>query len=180
MAKSPNRYSTRPLPTINEQLVDMQLPTSKHSEDPTSKATGVEETTATINITWKSLFNFTKGSDWFVLASGIVLVVISGGAKPVSTIFLGRIFDDLTSFGAHAETSGTLLANVSKSCLILTLLGLGASVVNSAFFAVWLIFGERQTRRMRKDMFKGMMEKEMEWFDLRTDGVSSLLVRIHS
>lgn len=130
--------------------------------------------------TWRSLFLFMERRHLFILIPGLSLTAVSGAAKPVSTIFLGRIFDELAAFGRVPNHEDDLLSNVSKWCLALTILGAGATVVNSCFFILWLRYGETQARCARQKLFAGMLAKEMEWYDMRSDGVSSLLVRIET
>jgi len=115
-----------------------------------------------------------------ILIPASFLAILAGVLKPTISIFLGRIFDDLAAFGSGTTAGGQLLTDVSRWCIALTALGLAAWLVNGGFFALWLVFGELQVKSVREKMFKGMLEKEMAWYDLRSDGIASLLNRIQT
>ncbi|KUJ18851.1 P-loop containing nucleoside triphosphate hydrolase protein [Mollisia scopiformis] len=42
------------------------------------------------------------------------------------------------------------------------------------------MFGELQAKSLRLQMFEGMLDKNMEWYDLRQDGVGALMIRIQT
>jgi ATP-binding cassette, subfamily B (MDR/TAP), member 1 len=129
---------------------------------------------------FSSIFAFTHKKNLAVLIPALLLTTIGGAIKPAITIFLGHIFDELASFGSGSTTGDELLKNVSIWCIALTGLGIATMVVNGGFFSLWLVFGEIQARSVRDEAFLSMLEKEMEWYDLRADGVGSLLVRIQT
>lgn len=127
-----------------------------------------------------SIFAFTNKKDFTVLIPALLLTTLAGAVKPTITIFLGRIFDELSSFGAGSTTKNELLQNVSVWSIALACLGISTIVVNGGFFSLWLIFGEMQARSVRDKAFISMLGKEIEWYDLREDGIGSLLVRIQT
>jgi ATP-binding cassette subfamily B (MDR/TAP) protein 1 len=43
-----------------------------------------------------------------------------------------------------------------------------------------MAFGELQARTARREIFDSMLEKEMEWYDSREDGIGSLLIRLQT
>lgn len=131
-------------------------------------------------ITWRSIFNFTTREHLSVQLSAFVLAIISGALKPIMAIFLGYIFDDMAAFGADHSTKAHLLKSISVWCVALTALGIGKMVFNGAFFGLWMLFGELQAKSVRDKLFVGMLKKEMEWYDSRKNGTSSLLVRIQT
>jgi ATP-binding cassette, subfamily B (MDR/TAP), member 1 len=129
---------------------------------------------------FSSIFAFTHKKHLAVLIPALLLTTVAGAIKPAITIFLGRIFDELASFGSGSTTEDEFLKNVSIWCISLTGLGIATMVVNGGFFSLWLVFGEMQARSLRDKAFRSMLEKEMEWYDLRKDGIGSLLVRIQT
>lgn len=129
---------------------------------------------------FSSMFAFTDKRHLTVLIPAILLTLIAGAIKPVITVFLGCIFDELASFGSGSIAGEQLLQSVSIWCIALTGLGIATMLVNGGFFGLWLVFGEMQARSVRQKSFLSMLEKEMEWYDLRADGIGSLLVRIQT
>lgn len=128
----------------------------------------------------KSLFAFTNIKHLAVLIPAILLTILAGALKPAITILLGCVFDELSSFGAGNATGNKLQQNVSIWCIALTGLGVATMVVNGVFFSLWMVFGEMQARSVRDKAFVSMLEKEMEWYDLRAEGIGPLLVRIQT
>jgi hypothetical protein len=142
--------------------------------------TGRELNCGTHRISFSSMFAFTNRKDLKVLIPAVLLTIIAGAMKPAITIFLGQIFEDLASFGSGSITGDELLKSVSLWCTALTGLGVATMLVNGGFFGLWLIFGEMQAKTVRDRSFLCMLEKDMEWYDLREDGIGSLLVRIQT
>lgn len=133
-----------------------------------------------LKLSWRALFHFTSKKDIFIAAPGIFFIVIAGALKPTMAIFLGRIFNEMAAYGGGATTSEQLMKDVSTWCIALTGLAFATWLFNSSFFALSLLFGERQAMNARERLFVGMLRKEMEWYDLRTDGIASLLIRIQT
>jgi ATP-binding cassette, subfamily B (MDR/TAP), member 1 len=127
-----------------------------------------------------SIFAFTTKKHLLILFPAILLATVAGAIRPVLAIFLGYIFDELLSFGAGDSTESDLLHNVSTWTVAITGVGVATFLTNGAFFSLWLIFGEMQARSVRDMAFVSMLGKEMDWYDLRTDGIGSLLIRIQT
>lgn len=133
-----------------------------------------------LNITWKSSFSFMRREDLPLLTASVISAAIAGATKPAIAIFLGRIFNILSSYALGEITQSQLLHNISIWSLALTALGCAVWSFNSLFFSLWLLFGESQARTLRAKLFTGLLAKDMAWYELRVDGVSSLLVRIQT
>jgi len=123
---------------------------------------------------------FTHKKHLVVLIPALVLTTVAGAIKPAITIFLGRIFDELANFSAGSITGDELFENVSTWCIALTGLGIATMLVNGGFFSLWMVFGEMQARSVRDKAFVSLEKKDIEWYDLRVDGIGSLLVRIQT
>ena len=126
---------------------------------------------------WRALFSFTSRSHIFVLSCAITASVSSGIVIPALAIFLGKIFDLFTTFGAGAITGPELVRRVSKYGIYLVGLGFASGVLNSTFFGFWLLFGELQAKAARSELFAGMLARDLEWYDMREDGVETLISR---
>lgn len=130
--------------------------------------------------TWRSLFIFTTRRNVGGLVIAVIMSVAAGVTKPVAAIFFGNIITQLTNFGAGTTTGEDMLHEISKWCIALTVLGCYSTVVQTIFFSSWVLFGETQAQNARNSMFTGMLRKDMEWFDLREDGVGPLAIRIQT
>lgn len=133
-----------------------------------------------IKSSFKSLFTFTTKKHISNIVPCIIFAIISGVLKPISAIFYGNIFGTLTNFGAGVLTAQETLQQVSKWCIAITILGGAVWLFEGLFLCSWMVFGELQARSVREKLFAGMLEKDLEWFDLRKDGIGSLLIRIET
>jgi ATP-binding cassette subfamily B (MDR/TAP) protein 1 len=114
------------------------------------------------------------------LVAGLVTAVLSGALKTSMSIVLGKIFAVIAQFGSSQLTGAETLAQISSWCVLLTVVGGAGWLVNFAFLFSWIAYSELQARNIRSRMFRGLLKKEMEWFDGQQDGVASLLVRIQT
>jgi ATP-binding cassette subfamily B (MDR/TAP) protein 1 len=110
----------------------------------------------------------------------LVASIFAGLIRPTAAILFGKLFNALTDHGGGNMDAKEMLHEVSMWCIGLTVLGAGTLIVEGVFFSLWLLFGELQAKCVRQMMFSGMLEKSMEWYDLREDGIASLLNRIET
>ncbi len=129
---------------------------------------------------WRSLFNFTTKKHSVTLLFAIILSIASGIIVPALAIFLGGIFDSFTAFGAGTVSGTLLMKDVSKDAIALVGLGSAGWFLNGGYFMLWLVFGELQAKNVRDKLFDGMLEKDMEWYDMRRNGVGALLPRFQT
>lgn len=129
---------------------------------------------------WGSLFNFTAKSHLFPLLAALALSVASGIIIPALAHFLGKVFDSFTAFGAGAISGSGLIRKVSKNAIALAGLGCASWLLNGCYFMAWLVFGELQARSVRDRLFDGMLQKDMEWYDMREAGVGALMPRLQT
>ena len=129
---------------------------------------------------WRSLFYFTSSSHSFTLAAALILSVAAGVIIPILAFLLGKVFDLFTKFGANELSGPDLVKRISTYALALVALGSGSGLLNAGFLMTWLIFGEMQAKSVRHKLFASMLEKEMEWYDLRRAGVDALITRFQT
>lgn len=127
---------------------------------------------------WKALFNFTTRAHVFPLAIGLSLSVASGVVIPALAYFLGKIFDIFSSYATGSISASDLTRRVSTSGIELVGLGSLSWLLNGGFFMFWLCFGELQAKAVRNKLFGGMLQKDMEWFDMRKAGVNAMIPRL--
>ncbi|MCJ1292429.1 hypothetical protein MMC34_003979 [Xylographa carneopallida] len=129
---------------------------------------------------WISLFNFTSKAHILPLAVAACLSVSSGIVIPALAIFLGKIFDTFTDYGAGTISGSDLTKQTSLNGLYLLGLGSVSWILNGSFFMFWLLFGELQARHIREMLFDGMLQKEMAWYDMRKSGVNAMIPRLQT
>ncbi len=129
---------------------------------------------------WRSLFVFVTRKQISSILIPLVSTSISALIKPASAIFFGKIFTNLTQFGAGVLGSQDTLDNITLWVIALVCLAAVAWVIEAIFLSSWMIFGEIQAKKAREQLFIGMLDKEMQWYDLRQDGIGSLLIRIQT
>ena len=129
---------------------------------------------------WTSLFNFTSKSHLFPLLAALALSIATGIIVPALALFLGQVFDSFTAFGAGAISGSTLVRKVSKNAIALAGLGCASWLLNGCYFMAWLVFGELQAKSVRNKLFDGMLQKDMEWYDMRKAGVGALIPRLQT
>jgi ATP-binding cassette subfamily B (MDR/TAP) protein 1 len=128
----------------------------------------------------RSLFSFTTKNHVFDLVCCVVSGILSGALKPISSIFYGNIFGALTNYGAGVLTGRETLHTVSIWCIAITALGVATWLSEGIFLCSWMVFGELQAKSVREKMFMGLLSKDIQWYDLRRDGIGSLLIRIET
>ena len=133
-----------------------------------------------VQASWKSLFNFTTKAHYIPLCLGLLLSVCSGIIIPALALLLGRIFDSFTDFGAGRLSGPGLISRVSQNATYLAALGSASWLLNGSYFMFWLVFGELQAKSVRDKLFNGMLQKDMEWYDLRKAGVGALIPRLQT
>ncbi len=141
--------------------------------DPASNLSGTKPS-------WRSLFIFTTRSHSAAIVIALVSTFLSALLKPASAIFFGKIFSALTKFGLGASSGQDTVREIARWCIALVGLGGAAWLVEGTFLSSWMVFGELQAKSVREQMFIGMLDKEMGWYDLRDDGIGSLLIRIQT
>ena len=142
--------------------------------------TDEEESNVAKHTSWRSLFNFTSTTDALPLLLGLILSISAGIVNPTLAIFLGKIFDLFTKFGAGEISGPDLVEKISTNTIVLAGLGTASGLLHAGYFMLWLVFGELQAKHVRERLFDGMLEKDMGWFDMRTDGIDTLVSRLQS
>ncbi|KAL1634321.1 ATP-dependent permease [Neofusicoccum ribis] len=127
---------------------------------------------------WKDLFNFMtrKHTPIFVLA--FILSIVCGMAGPANAYILGKVFDQFSKHAAGSITGEKMKEEVSKYCIYLVGLAAGNCLLNSVYFATWILFGETQARSARERVFAALLRRNMTWYDQRKNGVAAMVPRL--
>jgi ATP-binding cassette subfamily B (MDR/TAP) protein 1 len=151
------------------------------SQNSPGKLQTVEKVDSTkIQPSWRSLFAFTTRADCISMVCSGAGSFLTGVLKPTAAIFFGQIFSVLTEFGGGTLDAKDMLHGISIWCIALTALGISVWFTEGIFFSSWIIFGENQAKVVREKTFAALLDKEQEWYDLRDDGIGSLLIRIQT
>ena len=135
---------------------------------------------AIVHARWRALFNFTTRAHILPLSVGVLLSIASGIIIPALALFLGRVFDSFTDFGAGRISGSELIKKVSQNAIYIVALGSASWLLNGSYYMFWLIFGELQAKSVRDKLFSGMLQKDMEWYDTRKAGISAMIPRLQT
>lgn len=122
-----------------------------------------------------SLFNFTTANLVLTLALATFLALLAGIIMPLFAVVLGNLFNDFMLFGAGTVSSQTLLDQVVSGCVQLAGLGVANWVLNGSYFLFFIVFGEQQAASARGEIFQGLLEREIEWFEGQENGTAAFL-----
>ncbi|KAI5803723.1 P-loop containing nucleoside triphosphate hydrolase protein [Geopyxis carbonaria] len=124
---------------------------------------------------WSCLFAFVGRHHWIVLATTIVLSILSGLILPAMSILMGRIFGAFSKLGSGQLTATKFVDEVKIHVMGLMILGFVSWILRSSFFAAWLFFGELQSRAVKAVLFRKLIDKDLEWYENQRNGLSALL-----
>lgn len=123
---------------------------------------------------WKALFFFTTKAHLTCFSTAMAFAILSGLASPAAALLTGKAFQGFASVADGNE----LVKKETKYVFYLLGIGLGSWLLHFVFFAAWVAFGELQANNARDRLFNGMLVKEIEWYDLRKNGVGALIPRL--
>ena len=127
---------------------------------------------------WRALLYFTSVSHIAPFALALFFSISAGFIIPIMSIYTGKIFDRFSDFGAGHLTGREFVSKVYIDSMALCVLGGASGALNGAFYTTWLVFGELQARTSRERLFNGLLEKELEWYDMRISGAGALISRL--
>ncbi|KAK3075923.1 ATP-dependent permease [Teratosphaeriaceae sp. CCFEE 6253] len=129
---------------------------------------------------WKALFFFTTKANLPVLIAGVTCSVIAGAASPIQLYLTGKLFEGFTSYASGAWTAEELMHEQTKYVIYLVAVAGATWLFFSLEFMLWLAFGELQAKSARDRLFHGLLEKDIEWYDMRKNGIGALLPRLQA
>lgn len=132
------------------------------------------------NPSWRSMLHFTLRIHFIPLVVALILTALSGVIIPAVAIILGKAFDAFAQYGSNKITGPDLVEQISWYAVALTVLGGASGILNGGFFTIWISFGELQAKSAREQLFNEMLEKEIEWYDLRKAGINTLISRLQT
>jgi ATP-binding cassette, subfamily B (MDR/TAP), member 1 len=84
-----------------------------------------------------------------------------GTAVPVFALITGSMIDAF-------EDPNLIRSEAKDSMFYYLILGGVALVIGFIMFFGWMILGERQAARCRREYFKSLLRQEIAWFDTRS------------
>ncbi|KAI5837635.1 P-loop containing nucleoside triphosphate hydrolase protein [Morchella snyderi] len=132
------------------------------------------------NHSWSSLFTFTNRKHILPLTAAVFFALLNGLVIPTTAIILGRLFNAFATFGAGLIPANELVDQVRVFAIQLAALGTASWCLGGAFYASWGLFGELQAVGARERLFEGLVDKDMQWYDTRRNGVAGLLARVQT
>ncbi|EPE27653.1 P-loop containing nucleoside triphosphate hydrolase [Glarea lozoyensis ATCC 20868] len=160
--------------------ISISLPLGFKEGPDASQPDATKYNTAQSLPSWRCLFSFAKRKHIPTAISAAAWSIASAASQPVTAILYGKLFTEITGFGLGRLTAQQFLHNVSTWCIAVAITAGCCWVVNGASLSSWMIFGELQGKSARSRTFSSMLEKELQWYDLKEDGIGSLLVRIQT
>ncbi|KAK8253666.1 P-loop containing nucleoside triphosphate hydrolase protein [Phyllosticta capitalensis] len=127
---------------------------------------------------WKDLFNFTTKKHLPFLFLAMSLAIVCGLVVPFNAWLLGKIFDAFSKYATRSIDAAGLRSTISKNTIYMLALASANWLLQSAYFASWIIFGELQARSARERIFRAMLKRNISWFDRRTNGIGSMIPRL--
>jgi ATP-binding cassette, subfamily B (MDR/TAP), member 1 len=116
---------------------------------------------------WKHLFKFTQVKHLPALLPAICCSFIAGATKPVMTIYIGKFFTAFGGYTAKQVSLDDFKDRTLTSIYGFIVIGVATLAAKGGSTACWMIFGEMQARQIREQLFEGLLEKDLEWFDMR-------------
>ena len=125
----------------------------------------------------KRLFSLLSRKHLCLLALASFTSLISGGIAPFMTFVIGQTFDAYGAFGRVSEPTredrSALLRSVGISAVELISLAVGSVALGSVTSCLWIWIGEINVMTLRKRVFAAVLDKDMGWFDMHTEGEES-------
>ncbi|KAI9482877.1 MAG: P-loop containing nucleoside triphosphate hydrolase protein [Benjaminiella poitrasii] len=121
------------------------------------------------------LFRFATRIDWFFIVCAFICSAGTGAIQPVSIIFMGDLMGNLAD---NLSQPSQLLDACRPVILIFVYIGTATMVASYISNCFWILAGENQAQRIKREYMHSIMHQEMAWFDKANDG--SLVTRLSS
>ncbi|KAK5111139.1 hypothetical protein LTR62_005338 [Meristemomyces frigidus] len=146
-------------------------------KDDTLPADNVEQKPPT---PWKALFFFTTKAQVPLIVAGGISSFLAGATSPFTSYITGQLFQGFTNYASGKYDAEKLMQEQRKYVLYLVAVGGASWIFHSLHFVFWLAFGELQAKSARDRLFHGLLEKDIEWYDKRKNGIGALLPRLQA
>lgn len=127
---------------------------------------------------WKALLNFTTKKHLPLLILSLICSIIVGIVTPAQAYLMGKVFSNFTKFGSGQIKESEFKHNEVLYSIYFIIIGGICWFFSTMMYAGWIMFGELQARSARERLFNALIERDIEWFDQRKDGVGALTGRL--
>jgi hypothetical protein len=180
VAKPPFRSSQPALDHLN-RLHPSSTQTSNRTNLSNANSAPLPDATAAKTTTtpaWKGLFNFTTRKHLPVLIVSLMCAIVTGAITPVQSWLMGKLFTSFATFGSGQIDTLKFKHDLVQYNIYFVVLGAGQWLFSTCMYANWTMFGDLQARSARDRIFNALVDRDIEWFDQRKDGVAALTTRL--
>ena len=176
---SPVKHRPPPLANLNDRSV---LPPSEPSPlSPPPPPPPPPPATALLNPdgsewkparpTFRLLYKYCTARDLLIIIPATLISLAAGGIVPYMSQVVGDSFNSFAFFPldpttATEEQKDTLRHDIKIASLSLMAMGCGFILLHTLMCALWVWVGERNIRTIRREVYRTVGAREMEWYDL--------------
>ncbi|EGC33591.1 ABC transporter B family protein [Dictyostelium purpureum] len=142
------------------------------------KKDGEKETENQDIVPFLALFKFADTTDKILMFFGALAAVINGAAMPTVSIVFGLVVDAFKPTKFNEDPDYDVYGTVRSISFYLLMLGGGVFVLSYLETTLWMISGERQSNKVRRQYLESTLRQEIGWFD--TNKANELSSRINS
>lgn len=110
---------------------------------------------------FSELLRYATTKDKLFMTIGMICCLANGLCMPM----FSYVFGEMTDSFSPTSTKQDVLDQASKQALYLTIIGVCSFIFSFVQQTTWIITGERQAIRFRKEYFKAIINQEIGWFD---------------
>lgn len=149
-------------------------------KSPAAASTATDEAPKGKPAPWRALFFFTTKRNVPLLIFAILFSILAGAVDPAQAYIMGKFFDGFSQYATGKLQGDAFMDYERKWIFYMIALGGASWMTNFLEFGSWMAFGELQARSARDRLFYGLMEREIEWYDMRKNGIGAMLPRLQA
>jgi ATP-binding cassette subfamily B (MDR/TAP) protein 1 len=157
------------------------------SQDSTAKSTAESDSGSNtadgeveLKAPWRALFAFTTRRQIPMIIAGIITAALAGAASPANNLIVGKLYGGFTDYASGKLDKDEFMRLETKYVIYLVGIAAGSWLLHTLDFAIWVAFGELQAKSARDRLFYGLLDKDIEWYDMRKNGIGALLPRLQA
>ncbi|KAM7191702.1 putative ABC transporter expressed in the mitochondrial inner membrane [Naviculisporaceae sp. PSN 640] len=139
-----------------------------------------EPITTTQRSSFRDLFAFTRLRHVPVMVSALATASLVAAGRTAYAVLLGKVFEVVALWGAGSLNPDDFLSQITQWSIYFVILGVGMWIISSIDIALWVITGELRAKTAREVLFDSLANKPTAWYDLRMNGMASLMVGMHT